>query len=175
MQFHSRLKTLKFDSEATGWATKAIDRAKTSHFVGLAKKWSTIYHMMITLWFLLGMSGSAEAAPAELIKLREDVRTLARSKECARCHLPGEAGALQRILDVYNLKQTHWSASLSNERLLKFKERMRDELKDKNEFALIERFVKQELAFRKAEPEERNLELEQNRREHALITLGIVK
>jgi hypothetical protein len=119
-------------------------------------------------------SMSAFGAPADLIELRESVRDIAKSNNCVECHLPGRAGALQRILDIYNLRNTHWSASLDDSRLKKFQERMSDVL-DKSEFAVVDSFVKKELAFRKREPGARLQEQEQNRRERALNELGILR
>ena len=73
--------------------------------------------------FIALLSAVVHAAPPELIQLREDVRALAKSKNCVNCHLPGQRGALQRILDVYNLRDTHWSAALDNIRLGRFQDR----------------------------------------------------
>jgi len=117
----------------------------------------------------------AHAAPPELVKLREDVRKMATSKACVTCHMPGQSGALQRILDIYNLRNTHWSASLDDKRLVKFQERMQDILTDKAEEKLVATFVRQELAFRRSSPQERQLEIEQNRRERTLNELGILR
>ena len=116
----------------------------------------------------------AFAAPPDLVELREGVRKMASTENCAQCHMPGQPGALQRILDVYNLKNTHWSASLSDERLVSFQGRMQDAIKDKSKLKLIEKFVAAELAYRKSSPDEREQDIEQNKRERALNELGIL-
>jgi hypothetical protein len=130
---------------------------------------------VVSCFIFLMLSWHASAAPPELVELREGVRAMASSKSCVNCHMPGQPGALQRILDVYNLRNTFWSATLDAQRLTKFKDRMQDVLTSKTDMKLIETFVQKELEFRRSNPDELPRDIERNRRERALNELGILR
>lgn len=130
----------------------------------------------------------ADAVPTDLQELRESTRSLVMSRSCVNCHTPGGVGSRGRILDIYNLKNTYWSSSMDDKRLQAFENRMNDQATpqdlpktaknlnqqplSKRERSLISSFVNAELEFRKSFPQERQREIEQNKKNSALSLLG---
>jgi hypothetical protein len=114
------------------------------------------------------------AAPPELEQLREQARVLTLTQRCMTCHTTQGKGARQKILDVYNLNNKYWSATMSDQQLKDFARRLTGKmdspevqnntfkvLKPK-EMRTIELFVESELEFRRTNPHERQREITDN-------------
>jgi mono/diheme cytochrome c family protein len=130
--------------------------------------------MVLVGIFLMQIYCKAEA-PVALQRLREQVRTIALSRECVRCHTPNGSGATRKILSVYNLENKYWSATMRDEQLQAFLTRMTDKMSPiekkelgidpaqlpltKQEVKTIKSFVKTELEFRRTHLNERQREI----------------
>lgn len=121
----------------------------------------------------LFFSLTLNAAPPELIELRQQTKNLLMQKHCFNCHSIEGKRSIERAMKVYNLDKENWYSSMSERQLVDFRRRIFDkptpaELKemgglpneqplDKKQKELVSRFIDLEIENRRTNPFEQVL------------------